>query len=327
MPEKERYFGSVRFFKNMILLAVIVCITVPTVLAVHWHRKAAAVSAEVLSERQKLEAEQDKTAELQAELEKRQAELEAERAGRRAELEAATASDVPDYQLLYPDFYADTPLPAVQAQENVIYLTFDDGPSASTDELLDILEEKNVKATFFVVGKTDAESIARMKRIAAAGHTLGMHSYSHEYKQIYGSVEDFLADFYKLFVLLRDEVGVTPTVFRFPGGSINSYDSGIYQELAAEMLRRGFRYYDWNLSAEDAVTPTPSANKITHNILTSASGRQRGVVLMHDSRACGATVQALPDIIDGLREMGFELAPLERDVKAMTFSYKYYGKE
>ncbi len=79
-----------------------------------------------------------------------------------------------------------------------------------------------------------------------------MHSYSHDYEKIYTSVEDFLDDFYKLFVILRDEAGVTPTVFRFPGGSLNNYNQGVYRYHRGDAFRRGFRYYDWNLSAEDA---------------------------------------------------------------------------
>ena len=145
---------------------------------------------------------------------------------------------------------------------SAVYLTFDDGPSDRTDEVLKILDEKGVKATFFVIGREDETSIQRIKKAAAAGHTIGMHSYSHDYEKIYTSVEDFLDDFYKLFVILRDEAGVTPTVFRFPGGSLNNYNQGVYKEIIAEMLRRGFRYYDWNLSAEDAAKKSPSASTL-----------------------------------------------------------------
>lgn len=103
--------------------------------------------------------------------------------------------------------------------------------------MLKILDEKGVKATFFVIGREDETSIQRIKKAAAAGHTIGMHSYSHDYEKIYTSVEDFLDDFYKLFVILRDEAGVTPTVFRFPGGSLNNYNQGVYKEIIAEILR------------------------------------------------------------------------------------------
>jgi len=324
MQEEERYFGSVRFFKNMILLFFLVCILVPTVFAFYWSARAKRAEAErdaaeeqSASQAQRLQKAEQTAAGLSGQL--------AEQKAQQKEIDRLLSSETPDYQSLYPDFYAGSPLPDAVETDGVIYLTFDDGPSVNTEQVLSILDEKNVKATFFVVGKSDETSIARMKEIAAAGHTLGMHSYSHEYATVYASVEDFLADFYKLFVLLRDEVGVTPTVFRFPGGSLNNYDSGIYEEIIAEMLRRGFRYYDWNLSAQDAASPSPSAEEILDGILPYAPGKKRAVVLMHDSASCRTTVEALPTLIDELRDMGFTFDRLDRSVKPVTFAYRWKG--
>ena len=188
--------------------------------------------------------------------------------------------------------------------------------------MLKILDEKGVKATFFVIGREDETSIQRIKKAAAAGHTIGMHSYSHDYEKIYTSVEDFLDDFYKLFVILRDEAGVTPTVFRVPGGSLNNYNQGVYKEIIAEMLRRGFRYYDWNLSAEDAAKKSPSASTIVEGITSYSAQKKHGVVLMHDSAHCKTTVEALPALIDTLREQGFDFAPLDRTVRQVSFHYR-----
>ena len=92
----------------------------------------------------------------------------------------------------------------MKAEEGTVYLTFDDGPSDNTDAILDILAEKDVKATFFVVTQGGGTAVDRLKRIAAEGHTLGMHSFTHKYQQIYSSVEAFLEDYYQLFTLLRD---------------------------------------------------------------------------------------------------------------------------
>ena len=125
-------------------------------------------------------------------------------------------------------------------------------------------------------------------------------------------MEAFLEDYYQLFTLLRDQVGVTPTVFRFPGGSLNGHNRGVYQEIIAEMLRRGFVYYDWNLSAEDALGVSPTKEEILRSVLDSAAGKSRGIVLMHDSAHCVTTVETLPEMIDGLREQGFQLRPLDR---------------
>ncbi len=310
MDDKEPYIGSVKFFKNMILLACIIAVIIPTVFAIFWHSRAVKNS----------KAEQSAKAELQAYVDEQEQLAESE-AAEEAEAEKESP-DAIDYQELYPDFYVSTPLPEVETPEKVAYLTFDDGPSDNTDTILEILDEENIKATFFVVGRTSETDIARMKKIAAAGHTIGMHSYSHDYATVYSSVEDFLADFYKLFTFLRDEVGVTPEIFRFPGGSLNNYDQGVYEEIIAEMLRRGFRYYDWNLSAQDAASPTPSAQTILDGILGSSANKKYGVILMHDSGRCKTTVEALPELISGLREQGYTFDKLDRTVRQISFSYR-----
>lgn len=231
--------------------------------------------------------------------------------------------DGPEYQQLFPDFYAPQPLDASKAPDGVIYLTFDDGPSARTDEVLNILKNENVKATFFIVGRSGAASRDRLRAIANAGHTLGMHSWSHDYKTIYGSVEAFLTDMYEVFKLIRDETGTAPTYYRFPGGSTNSYDYGIYKDIIAEMLRRGFIPCDWNMSAQDATkTPLP-ASQIVSNVL-SAGNVARGVVLMHDSKPRTTTVEALPELIATLRSRGYTFAALTPDVKPVVFNYKNF---
>lgn len=319
MEKKEPYIGSVRFFKNIIFLCCVLGIVIPSALAVHWHRRAKAVESLLAQGTMAAAADEDTDAVIM------QAET-----GTNEETETDDADEQEglDYQLLYPDFYAPTPLPDIEdSGKKTAYLTFDDGPSDRTDEVLKILDEKNVKATFFVVGHEDERSVLRIKKAAAAGHTIGMHSYSHDYDKLYTSVEDFLTDFYQLFTFLRDEAGVTPTVFRFPGGSLNNYDQGIYQEIIAEMLRRGFRYYDWNLSAEDATSRAPSAATIIKGITSYSAGKTHGIILMHDSANCKTTVEALPELIDELREQGFAFAPLDRTVRQISFHYKLVSNQ
>ena len=206
---------------------------------------------------------------------------------------------------------------------NVIYLTFDAGPSARTDEILATLAQEDVKATFFIVGSAADGNRAKVKEIFDAGHTVAMHSWSHDYYKIYANTEAFLDDMYKVFCLIRDTTGVAPTFFRFPGGSTNSYDYGIYQDILAEMLRRGFVPCDWNMSAQDATkTPLPP-EQIVANVL-SAGNVVRGVVLMHDSKPRATTVEALPDLIAALRQRGYTFAPLTPEVKPVMFNYKNF---
>ena len=314
MDNKEPYIGSVRFFKNIFFLCCVLGIIIPSVLAFYWYGRAKSAKKLMVQWAMAVGVEAN------------EADSESEKAASCESASSASAEDAQEeisYQALYPDFYAPTALPDIEdSGEKTAYLTFDDGPSDRTDEVLKILDEKNVKATFFVVGRSDDLSIERIKKAAAAGHTIGMHSYSHDYEKIYSSVEDFLADFYKIFKMLRDEAGVTPTVFRFPGGSLNTYNQGIYKEIIAEMLRRGFRYYDWNLSAEDATTRSPSASTIVKGITSYSAGKTHGIILMHDSVNCRTTVEALPELIDTLREQGFAFAPLDRSVRQMSFHYQ-----
>ena len=201
-------------------------------------------------------------------------------------------------------------------------LTFDDGPSPNTGRVLEILERYGVKATFFVVGegKTGQADQERMRAVAAAGHTLAMHSWTHDYKKVYASVEAFLDEFSALYQWIYEVTGVYPQLYRFPGGSINGYDRGVYQEIIAEMTRRGFVYFDWNASAQDA-TPRPRpAWDIAADCLKGI-GRELVVVLAHDSAARGTTVDALPAVIEGYQGAGYTFSALHPGVEPVTFGY------
>ena len=233
---------------------------------------------------------------------------------------AAPDGALPEYTQLYPDFYA----PAWEGEAvdggRVCCLTFDDGPSANTDRVLEILDRCNIKATFFVVGRTGAADRERMRKIVAAGHTIAMHSWSHNYRTVYASVESFLDEFNSLYQYIHEVTGVYPQVYRFPGGSINGYDRGIYQEIIAEMTRRGFVYFDWNASAQDATShPRPAAD-IAADCLKGV-GRDLVVVLSHDSAARGTTVDALPAVIEGYQAAGYTFAALNPGVRPITFGY------
>ena len=222
----------------------------------------------------------------------------------------------PAYQKLFPDFYAPQPYAATVEANKTIYLTFDDGPSERTDEILDILKQENIKATFFVLHykNTDA-SHARMKRIVDEGHTLAFHSYTHQYKTIYASVDAYLEDAYKIFSEIKEATGYTPSIFRCPGGSRNGYNRPIYKDILAEMERRGFVCHDWNLSVEDSVLPYKTAEEMTDFLMSYVGKKTRGVVLMHDAKGRKETVKALPEIIKRFRDKGFTFAPLTPDVK------------
>lgn len=330
------YFGSVRFFKNIIFFAVCVLILVPTLLAVKYYRQLEAGAA--APQQQTEAASPDDAPELNSPDTVFEPDPQSTALPPAADPPAPPpesdpepidhtlpeSADRPAYEELYPDFYAPQPYCATERVENTIYLTFDDGPSERTDEILKVLAEKNVKATFFVTGKSDPKDLERMKRIVEEGHTIGMHSYTHDYAAVYASVEGFLDEFYRNFSQIREATGIAPTAFRCPGGSINGYDGGFYQEMLSEMIRRGFVPYDWNISSEDAVTAhVKQPSDLAANVVRGAEGKVRGFVLFHDSERKTTTPQALASVIDQLRDMGFEFAPITPTTMPVLYSYQY----
>lgn len=197
--------------------------------------------------------------------------------------------------------------------EKVVYLTFDDGPSATTERVLDILKEEGVPASFFVMAADNNEKyLPTLTRTAAEGHLIALHTCTHEYKNIYQSPEAYWADLEQLREKLLPYVPAETPIqwIRFPGGSSNTVShryggSGIMKELKAQAAERGFTYVDWNVSAEDAVGGHPSASTIYNNILREAKDKTSCVVLMHDTNATKNTAAALPDIIHWFKNAGF----------------------
>lgn len=218
------------------------------------------------------------------------------------------------YTSMYPELYA-KPVTEYQYPDGdtkVAFLTFDDGPSNYTEVVLDELKEQGVKATFFVVGEYMSDTrIEYLKRIIEEGHTIGLHTYSHDYKKIYASVEAFLDDYDKLNTLLYEELGFKPNIYRFPGGSNNYLNTDVRDDIIKEMNRRGYTYYDWNISAEDSVG-SPTKASIIKNITKDINQYQYPVVLMHDSESNALTAEMLPEIIGEFRERGFQFDTVEK---------------
>ena len=183
-----------------------------------------------------------------------------------------------------------------------VYLTFDDGPSSSTSKILDILDEYDVKATFFVCGKPNAKYNDVYTRIVEDGHTLGMHSYSHKYSDIYSSVDAFKDDLDKLRIFLYESTGVWAKYYRFPGGSSNGVSKVDMKELIDELGNADITYFDWNVSAGDDRAGA-TKETIYSNIVTNIPKFKHCVVLMHDAADKQSTVEALPEIIEAVQAM------------------------
>ena len=197
-----------------------------------------------------------------------------------------------------------------------VYLTFDDGPSIYTDDILDILAEYGVKATFFVIGKDNPAAYARYLRIVSEGHTLGMHSYTHVYADVYESPTAFREDTEKLRTMLEDVTGVNPVYYRFPGGSSNDVSSVDMHEFAKILKEMGITYFDWNVASGDAGSRPLTAEQIAANALKGIEDRETSVILLHDTATKKESVRALPMIIEALREMdGVAILPISGETE------------
>ncbi len=196
-----------------------------------------------------------------------------------------------------------------------MYLTFDDGSYVeNTDRVLTILKERNIKATFFLVGENVERNPDMARRIAEEGHTIGIHCYSHDYEKIYESVDSYVRDFEKAYEVIKETTGVEAKLFRFPGGSVNAYNKRVCKDIAEKMTEMGFIYYDWNASLEDAVQ-NPDPKQLITNARESALGRQNVVMLAHD--VVYATGICLDELLDELPE--YEMKALTEEVEPVHF--------
>lgn len=205
-----------------------------------------------------------------------------------------------------------------QDQENLkkAYLTFDDGPSNNTDRILDILKQYNVKATFFVIGHTGEQNEAKYRRIVEEGHTIGLHTYSHRYKDVYDSLEKFESDLLQIRNYVRDLTGVDSSLVRFPGGSSNHVSSLPIQVFIKYLNDSHYKYYDWNVDSGDAKGKDNSVEVLLSNIFNEKINQYHNImILMHDSDERNTTVDALPQIIEGLQARNFIILPITSDTE------------
>lgn len=186
------------------------------------------------------------------------------------------------------------------AAKHKVYLTFDDGPSKYTEDILNILDRYDVKATFFVVGKEDERSREALSMIVDGGHTLGMHSYSHKYTEIYDSEENFAEDFVKIQSLIYETTGIKSSIYRFPGGSSNTISEIPMQEFAEYLDSQQVRFFDWNVSSGDGGSKLLSVDTLVDNCLEGITQRETSIILLHDSAEKRTTVEALPMIIENI---------------------------
>lgn len=196
-----------------------------------------------------------------------------------------------------------------------MYLTFDDGPSTeNTNAILDILKAHDIKATFFVVGENVRKNPETARRIAAEGHTIGIHCNSHDYEKIYASAESYLQDFEQARQTVLEITGVDAQLFRFPGGSVNAYNEEVREEIVEEMTQKGYIYFDWNASLEDAVKKS-TPEELIANAVESTLGRKKVVMLAHD--VVPNTVLCLEEMLEQFPE--YQMKPLTPSIDPIQF--------
>ena len=322
-----------KFFKsasNIILTCVIFVLVGALVCSLIVIKKKdgyiSSVKAQISENQSRIETAQAKISEYENQLAEKDkantdisAQLEAAQ-NEKKKLEDENAALKEKIKTLSAQKAVNSPQSTVPSGQKVCYLTFDDGPSANTLKILDILNKYGVKATFFVINSAD---IGYVKNIYEAGHTVGLHTATHNYSQIYASTDAYFNDLQQISDKVESIIGIKPTVMRFPGGSSNKvsakYCGGIMTRLVSLVQERGYSYFDWNVASGDADSNTPSYTYIRNNVLNSAKNKNSACVLMHDSSAKTTTVQALPEIIEGLTAMGYRFEALTPE----TYGYHH----
>lgn len=204
-------------------------------------------------------------------------------------------------------------------KKKIIYLTFDDGPSYKvTNNVLDILKENKVKATFFLIGNQIGGREEIVQRIYNEGNKIGLHSYTHKYKKIYANEDEFINEMRDCRNEINRVIGISPKIIRFPGGS--------YKRLSKELLKRlheeNFKVYDWNAENSDGLKPKTSPDELYEKAISWAGKNERIILLMHCTDANQNTCKALPEIIEYYKSQGYEFRLITDETKELYFPIK-----
>lgn len=204
----------------------------------------------------------------------------------------------------------------IQPDTPTVYLSFDDGPSGLTPQVLDLLREEGVSATFFVLGQLAHREQETVKRIVAEGHAIGNHTYDHHYQKLYGEgFEQFFTQVAETDETIYQITGQRTPLFRAPGGTHKNFDPFYFYY----MEQAGYHIHDWNVDAGDSRRKNVPAKEIIANV-KNAPLKHEMHVLLHDSAGHEETIQALPEIIRYFKGLGYQFAPLSEHVEPVVFS-------
>ncbi len=207
---------------------------------------------------------------------------------------------------------------AVEGDVHQVYLTFDCVPGSNTEAILNVLNQYQIKATFFVTGDESEEAKAIYQRIVNEGHTLGMHSYSNQYHTIYASADAFYQDYKEISDYLYEVTGVKSTYYRFPGGSSNEISNVNMAEFVKILNQEQVVYYDWNVSAGDAASDY-TVEDVVSNVTDGVSRYKTSVVLLHDDDGKSTTAEALGPLIEALKNMQAQILPIDENTNVIQY--------
>jgi len=199
-------------------------------------------------------------------------------------------------------------------EQPTVYLTFDDGPSALTSKVLDILRDEEVKATFFVLGEQVKAHPEQLRQTVKEGHAIGNHTYDHVYKELYSDVETFWNQLEQTEQIIKEETGIRTKLVRAPGGTFGNFDAFYFYYLD----QAGYEVHDWNIDSGDSKRVGVPASEILQTVEKGPFGKQV-ILLMHDGTGHEQTVKALPDIIHLFKEKGYAFASLTPEVQPNHF--------
>ncbi|WP_244964881.1 polysaccharide deacetylase [Paenibacillus barcinonensis] len=206
--------------------------------------------------------------------------------------------------------------------DKVVYLSFDDGPGKYTPEVLDILHDAGVKATFFVLGQHAERKPEMIKRIHREGHVIGNHTYNHEYSELYRDFPSFWQQIKRTEDIINSIIGIRPVLVRAPGGTYGHFDHTYF-----ELLKNGgYAVMDWNVDSGDSKRRNVPAAEIVAHATAVPSGMSNALVLMHDGGAHAETVKALPDIIRYYKQQGYRFEVMQPSDEPVQFQVKPAAK-
>ena len=235
------------------------------------------------------------------------------------------AVDAKDVQAMANDTY--------KGEGKYVFLTFDDGPSNSTEKILNTLKDKDVHGTFFVLGSSiekDSKRQEYLKEELKSGNAIANHSYSHDFKKLYPgnklNIDYFMDEFNKTNDIMQSILGgeFDCRVLRMPGGygTRKYYKDPSLKEFDNTLQENGIINVDWNALDGDAEGKPYSTEEMLNYVKKTSKGKNHVVILMHDAAGKEKTVEILPQIIDYYKNEGYDFKVIKNTSKEENNSNK-----